>query len=229
VHTFQVENLAAELKEIHDDLTIKTKNFKEKSTLDCIKGCGKCCLSDQVEALPGEWLPLALDIATGRNNSYGSLEDLMEDALQNQSSHCVMYRPHPDNPEQGFCGAYAYRPIVCRLFGFSTTRSKHQKNELITCRPIKNNYAEFFFKQNIDLSSDHVPSNSEYWTKVHSLFAMHPTLGISVSINKALAIALEFIGLRSNYEKKSDKNNSNIPSKTPIEEISDLPQNPPGL
>lgn len=220
MHTFQVENLAAELKKIHDELKLKTDAFKKKSTLSCIQGCGRCCLSNQVEALPGEWLPLALDIATGQNTSYGNLEYLMDKALENQSSICVMYRPHPDRLDQGFCGAYTYRPLVCRLFGFSTTRTKYQTRELITCRSIKSTYGKILANQDLDLSPEKVPSNVEYRAKIDSLFAMHPTLGISTSINRALAIALEFVGLRVRYEPAPIQNRY-LFSKTPREGTSD--------
>ena len=196
--TFDVETLLEELQLIHDDLRGKTENFKKTSTIDCLRGCGQCCLSNQVEAFPGEWLPLAIDMALGKNHFFGSFEDLLEQATTQATSACVMYRPNPHDPAKGYCSAYQYRPLFCRLFGFASTRTKHGQRALITCRKIKEHHADVFAKD-LDLSPETVPSITEYQQRVESLLATHPTLGQFVPINQALAIALEYVGLRQFY------------------------------
>jgi Fe-S-cluster containining protein len=47
---------------------------------------------------------------------------------------CVLFEPDPTHPGRGRCGHYAWRPSLCRLFGFAATRDKYGRLRLAACK-----------------------------------------------------------------------------------------------
>jgi Fe-S-cluster containining protein len=119
--------------------------FVAASKLSCPPECGACCNSPEVEATTVELLPMAealvaeeradevlaaLDAALARGVSGAGLGEPVP-------SRCVMYRPDPADAARGRCGAYAVRPLICRMFGFGTRRERTGRTELVACRVMR--------------------------------------------------------------------------------------------
>lgn len=198
MNRFEEMKVIEELKHVHQELDTKTQSFKQETRMSCLEGCGKCCISKNVESFPGEWVELALDVASGKNTSFGTLDELLAKAQKEVANPCIMFRPDPTHHDKGSCGAYDYRPIVCRLFGFSTVRMKNNARTLVTCRQIKALHTDIV-QRDLNLLPEKVPSNEEYRGKIENIVTMHPTLGTLLPINKAIAIALEFVALKLYY------------------------------
>ncbi len=186
-------NLAQEVMAIFKEVDEKTNSFQKSSGLNCLKGCGRCCLSNQVETTPGEWLPYALELA-----KTNQLEAVHSKLQETSDPICSMYKPNPEDSGKGFCSVYHHRPGICRLFGFSTIKNKRNLRELLTCRPIKDHHSEIFTSP-LDLSPEEAPSCHEFQGKIDGIFAAHPSLGVSMPINQALSTAIEYVALRLAY------------------------------
>jgi Fe-S-cluster containining protein len=218
-------DLAQEVMAVYQELDKKTESFKESSGLSCLKGCGRCCLSNQVETTPGEWLPYALELA--KTNQL----DVVHSKLQGTSSQsCLMYQPNSQNFAKGSCSVYPVRPGICRLFGFSTLKNKRGLRELLTCRPIKE-YHSKILDSPVDLSPDKAPSCHEYQGKIDAIFAAHPALRMRMPINQALSTAIAYVALRLGYHNEAIEPEARGPAsirntlqKRPLESPLHLPK-----
>jgi uncharacterized protein len=100
--------------------------------LACPPGCGACCLSPEVEAAPEE-LAYWADEWVRRGSAEATLARLS--ALESAgSSTCVLYEPSSSDGRSGRCGAYAWRPLICRLFGFAARTNRLEQKELVVCK-----------------------------------------------------------------------------------------------
>ncbi|WP_332912948.1 YkgJ family cysteine cluster protein [Algoriphagus boritolerans] len=121
------------VRKLFQKLEEESRQFHAESGMGCISGCGFCCVNPDVPASPLEFLPLAFDLY-----EKGIAEEIANQlALQDQLGNCVVYRPQKDDPTKGFCGNYANRGLICRLFGASARRTKYGQKELITCKILK--------------------------------------------------------------------------------------------
>jgi Fe-S-cluster containining protein len=107
-----------------------TARLQHASGLACPPGCGRCCLSPDVEASEVELRPLARELWE-RGEAERWLAVLAERA---GDARCVLYEPDPADPARGRCAHYALRPSVCRLFGFASRRDKRGRLELAACK-----------------------------------------------------------------------------------------------
>lgn len=100
--------------------------------LACPPGCGACCLSPEVEAAPEELTLWAEEwVLQGRAEAtLARLETLEAEGIPT----CALYEPSSADGRDGRCGAYAWRPLVCRLFGFAARTNRHEQKELVVCR-----------------------------------------------------------------------------------------------
>lgn len=122
-----------QIEELYNKLQIEQSNFNESAQITCLAGCGKCCNNPEIEISPLEVYPWALDIIkNGESEKY--LKILSEAA----SNICVFYRFDPNNHNNGNCGNYQFRPLICRLFGCSFLPDKFGKMRPILCKLIKN-------------------------------------------------------------------------------------------
>lgn len=99
--------------------------------LACPPGCGACCLSPEVEAAPEELALLAQEWVR-RGEALALLERLATLETEGRRQ-CALYRPSSEDGRQGRCGAYAWRPLVCRLFGFAARHDRRGRTELVVC------------------------------------------------------------------------------------------------
>lgn len=98
--------------------------------LACPPGCGRCCTTPDVLVAEIELVPMAEEILR-RGEERAWRERLV---ARGEDRRCPVYEPSPEDPMQGRCGLYAWRPLVCRLFGFSARRDKRGQAELAACK-----------------------------------------------------------------------------------------------
>ena len=158
--------------------------FEQASGLSCVSGCGKCCTYPNVEASPIEFLPWAFHLFLN-----GEAEKTIIQLKKNQSATCIIYKPL-SIINQGRCGNYKYRGLICRLFGFAANTDKYGNLRLATCKIIKDGQADNYNSTAEAINKGlYVPVFTEYYMQLNQIDF---NLGnIILPINKALKIALE--------------------------------------
>lgn len=112
-----------------------TRAFAERAGLACPPGCGACCLSPDVETTAAECLPLAEALAAD-----GRADEVLAELARRRAAgdpRCALYAADPRDERLGRCTAYALRPLVCRLFGFSGRRDRTGATALVSCRTLR--------------------------------------------------------------------------------------------
>ncbi len=109
--------------------------FKVQSGLHCPSHCGACCFSSTVECSELEMLPLAFELVRLSQAD----EWYARAGLNDSVGRCAFYTSQDGN---GRCHFYAYRPLVCRLFGYAGNNDKYGRLRLITCRVLKEDYSD---------------------------------------------------------------------------------------
>jgi Fe-S-cluster containining protein len=158
--------------------------------LRCPHRCGKCCQSRKVYATVLECLPLAEYLY-----SIGDEEKILaeiEEKIKDDDGGCILYRPDRDNPDHGRCSNYAFRPLVCRLFGIALRRNKFNKKELSLCKVIKG-----MSKVSIELIAEEdstFPTFPVYQDSFMGVASLHPGIGYQAfPINSAIKQAVEYL------------------------------------
>lgn len=62
--------------------------------------------------------------------------------LAHSSTTCPMFRSQGKG--RGTCTAYATRPVICRVFGFSARLTRQQSREAYMCHVLKEQFAHVF-------------------------------------------------------------------------------------
>jgi len=157
--------------------------------LHCKTGCGACCEDPEIETTVAEVLPLAAYLW-----SQGSAEKILEDIRQNSSKGiCVFFQPDPIHKGHGRCGVYAYRPGLCRLFGFAARQDKHGQRVLVTCRVIKDSQPQECNRTQEELHKGlQAPLLSTHAFAVSNIDPAHGQE--LLPINEAVSVALEKTG-----------------------------------
>ncbi|HEY9672003.1 MAG TPA: YkgJ family cysteine cluster protein [Waterburya sp.] len=167
-----------------------TDTFLVTTQLHCPSGCGWCCTSPDVEATPLEMLPIAFELFRR-----GEGEVWIERTTREQEiKTCLFYQPNPLIPDQGRCQAYAMRPTICRLFGWSTATNKSGQPELIACTRHKALMPEVVACVAAAIANGlEAPNMAALSQQVANL---DPELGRQrMPINQALRVALFRVGL----------------------------------
>ncbi|MFH1855748.1 MAG: YkgJ family cysteine cluster protein [Candidatus Omnitrophota bacterium] len=164
---------------LYDKLDEHIERFKAVSGLKCIEDCGLCCGKSNFEATAMEFMPLAVDLWIRKEISPW-LEKI---SLLEQGGPCVFYKADASVGE-GKCSVYSFRPLICRLFGFSARTDKYGKRLLITCGCMKKAHP-LEYKQSQGVAFQNIiPRMSDYSIQA-------PTLGKQIPINEAAKTALE--------------------------------------
>jgi hypothetical protein len=176
------------IERLYGRLDQEIKAFQSTSGLHCLSGCGHCCTKPDIDAAPLEFLPYAFDLFLK-----GQAEIMLE-KLQNETSPiCMIYAPlSVENKSNGYCGKYAYRGLICRLFGYGATRDKFGQLRLATCKLIKEAQAEQYERTVEELKTGlEIPIFSDYYRRLAQI-DMH--LGTTMMpVNKALEEAIEVV------------------------------------
>lgn len=176
-------------------LDLHAASFRAASGLECPAGCGRCCVSAEVEATVLEMLPAAF-----RLQRDGRLERTLAE-LESLPATCVLCLPQPAPPARGHCGLYDHRPLLCRLFGFAARLDREGARALSSCRLIRAAEPERTARaeQAVRERRVVVPVMGDYRMK---LYGIDPSLGARpLPINLALAQALEMVGLESRHRR----------------------------
>lgn len=181
----KVQNILALFHQLDQDIS----SFSRATPLRCKTGCGHCCENPQIEITVLDALPLAYHLwQTG-----GALRAL--DALERTPRpQCFFYQPSAEVRGNGRCAVYAWRPLLCRLFGFSARKNKHGQRELVTCRIIKQTFPADYEKAAGHVRAGHaVPVIAQYAARLADI---DPALGQKLyPINDAFIRAIRWAGL----------------------------------
>ena len=177
---------------LFEDIDRQTEAFSKQTTLRCKAGCGACCENPDVETTVVEVLPLAVYLW-----SHGlgpcKVEEIRSKISQGA---CVFFEPAPNASGQGRCGIYAYRPGLCRLFGFAARKDKYEKQAFVTCKVIKENQP-YECKRTQEQLIKGALSAPLLNAHSFSVANIDPVLGRKLMfINQAIEIALEKVGFR---------------------------------
>jgi Fe-S-cluster containining protein len=169
-----------DLLEFYKELELVFSEFQKTNELSCPEGCGSCCLYPEIEASPVEMLPMAAFLIK---------ENKAEEFLSRLEGHpqrCVAYQAQSLTGEKGTCGAYQYRPTICRMFGVAGVSSKDHSTKYSICGKLK---AEKFKEVQRLESERPAPPMMHEWT--HKLLRFDPdVLAKRQPINLALKEAL---------------------------------------
>lgn len=185
------------VRKLFQELEEESRQFHAESGMGCISGCGFCCANPDIPASPLEFLPLAFDLY-----EKGIAEEIANQlALQDQLGNCVVYRSQKDDPTKGFCGNYANRGLICRLFGSSARRTKYGQKDLITCKILKKEKKATFELTVSRINSDlEIPMATSYYTQ---LADVDEYLASQYPVNQAILMALELV-LRFKFYEGTD-------------------------
>lgn len=174
------------VQKLFEKLDAEINTFQNQTHLKCQSGCGKCCTKPDIEASPLEFLPWAFHLFL-----YGEAENMLEKLKVKTSSICHIYNPLTIlDSSMGNCSNYAYRGLICRLFGYGANTDKYGKLRLITCKIIKEEQSENFINASISIDKGlPVPIFTDYYMNLSQIdFKLGQLI---LPINKALIMAIE--------------------------------------
>jgi len=184
-----------QLFEVYADLERQTAEFKKRIGIECLRGCTFCCATAKfVEASIFEMLPLSLHFwEEGRAPEVlEKLEGIHPEAP------CILLNPKPPDERSGGCSYYRFRPLICRLFGFSATVDKNGRPFIALCAPLKELHSGIAERVNQKIRED-LPFAlmPDFSRKVAMI---HPQLGQEkYPVNIALLEALELVGQKIRF------------------------------
>lgn len=184
-----LQELEFQVLEVYRDLDLAVARFAARTGLVCPRGCGHCCLSEEVEATVLECIPLAFELFRTFQ-----AELILQRLLENgDERRCILYRS--DYTEAGLwgCSQYRHRAVVCRLFGFAGNRDRHGTPQLAMCRVMKEQPVPVAAVVPAVGEDAAMPLFSDAGLRITSL---HPGLGTArMPINSALREALQKVGM----------------------------------
>lgn len=203
------------LIEVYNELDSIISNFKNTLKIDCIKYCSKCCgtSAKNIEVSVFELIPLSIHLW-----QKGEADNLLEKLSQiDIEAPCALYNGEYSPQFGGGCSIYTWRPLLCRLFGFSAVLNKQGKPVVSLCKQMKviDSTLENRVQKIVDQGLE-VPINSYFAQKVALI---NPFLGQPrYSINEALKLALETVGYRLALIKGfgNDSTDDNPPKHPPF-------------
>jgi uncharacterized protein len=167
----------------------KTQVFCKQTGLKCKDGCGACCESPNVETTVTEALPLAVHLWS-QDDAARVLEEIRS---RDSKGPCVMFEASAFNKGEGRCSVYAFRPGLCRLFGFAARKNKYGTQELMTCKVIKEEEPQDCAKAQEALA--HGLEGPLLTSHAFDVANIDPSHGRTfMPINQAIAQAIEKIG-----------------------------------
>jgi Fe-S-cluster containining protein len=162
--------------------------LREKTGLQCLPDCSKCCMKSDIESTVLEFLPVAYHLY--QTETYAAVLDTIESQTENI---CVFHNPFR---KEGQCLQYPYRGLLCRLFGYSVRTDKHGVFTLITCKEIKKTIKNYPF----DKTLEYAPRIADYYLK---LYGIDPHLAVRyLPINQSIKKALEIVLMHFQFRKK---------------------------
>jgi Fe-S-cluster containining protein len=200
-----LEDKVLQVEAFYAKLDQDLADFQTVAKYGCISGCSKCCHAPHIEATILELLPLAFYLY--KENTAEKIYDKLEQGTS--SSLCALYEPILTGSRKGACSEYPYRALVCRLFGFSFTRDKTGKPNLLTCKDIKTEHTEAHEVITTKAQDGlEVPMASNYYTLLTDI-DYHLSLK-SYPINEAMRLAIEMVLNHFHYCEPARENYKNV-------------------
>ena len=191
-----MEKIISEIQSLYNELDKDIQNFKFLTGLNCISRCGFCCYSQKVETTILSVYPLANSLFQKNLGEY-----FIEKIELKKDKTCVFFQLFDDSIGfGGNCGEYEFRPLICRLFGFSGILNKNNEPIYSPCKIIKNHMTQ----ENLNRLSGFVQSIKIPIMRNYSLrlSQISPLLTQKeYPINEAIKIALEKIGYWFQFSK----------------------------
>jgi Fe-S-cluster containining protein len=188
-----------QLSEVYADLERQIAEFKRGAGIECLRKCALCCTTAKfVEASILEMLPLSLHFW-----EEGRAEEILEKLEGiHPEAPCILLNPDPSDEFGGGCSYYRFRPLVCRLFGFSATVDKNGHPSVVICKPLKKTDNGIPDRINERIREGlPVPLMPDFSRRVAFL---HPHFGQEkYPVNIALREALEIVGRRIHFLKST--------------------------
>ncbi|MEB8346233.1 YkgJ family cysteine cluster protein [Flavobacteriaceae bacterium KMM 6898] len=181
-----IESRVMAVEALYSQLEQEISKFQSHTKLQCVTGCGKCCTKPDIDASPLEFLPWAFHLFL-----MGKAEETLETLKERTTTQCFLYNPVSLlGGNNGSCGQYKYRGLICRLFGYGASMDKMGQLRLATCKIIKEGQQENYQKASEDIVNGlHVPIFTDYYMNLSQIdFRMG---NIIVPINQALKMAIE--------------------------------------
>ncbi len=176
------------VEKLYKELQQAISQFQAETKLHCISGCGQCCQKPDIEATVLEFLPFAYHLYV--NDKAFEWLDQMEN--RQHDTHCALFHPLHVNQQKGMCGEYAYRGLICRLFGFSASVNKYGQPVLSTCKIIKTEQAAAYQNANEAIQEGlSVPVMRNYYSKLTTID--HRLTEKLYPINQAILHAIETV------------------------------------
>lgn len=181
------------LAKIYHDLDTSMMRFRQKTGLNCIKGCGRCCENVYVETSVTEVLPLAAELLR-RNTAHFWIKRFSRRPDEGQ---CPFYHKDPVRPGQGRCRIYHLRPLICRMFGF-VLKKKKDAVEVLTCADMKKAFASQYAKANVLINRPQRFPRADHYRGRISEIALEEDSRL-YPLSEALERAVHKLDLESRY------------------------------
>jgi Fe-S-cluster containining protein len=180
--------LVSKVTDLFAGIDKKVAEFQLRSGLRCPKMCGVCCPTGDVQTTILEMLPAAQEILCRGAGTFW----MDRISAQDPSRLCVFYQTRPAPEASGHCELYAWRPAVCRLFGYAAIRTREEKSALAVCKHLKHTAPDDAAAAMARATE--APCFTWYGTQIYGL---DPVLGSKIlPINMALRHAIERMGLQ---------------------------------
>lgn len=181
-----IRNLAFEVESIYKESQNSFSSYQSSQKLNCLTGCGKCCLSTQIQSTILEMIPTALYLHDQKraDQIYDAL-----DLVDTENSICIFYQKHSEDGHLGKCTNYDLRPSVCRSFGAAAVKNKMGEKVASVCKLIKEKYPQEYAQMNLS----EAPVIGEFARRIITL---DTNLGLKLyPINHALKKAIEKVSM----------------------------------
>jgi Fe-S-cluster containining protein len=182
-----------EIEGVFRYLDQEMKTFQDWSTLACKVGCGKCCNKADIEATVLEFIPFAFHL-----HDTEQADEWLEKLRNNAGDTCLILEPSKTGI--GLCSQYAYRGLICRLFGFTARTDKYGQRELVTCEVIKDGQADAYAGTVATIrAGGQIPVMNQYYMRLHAIDAdlgrdFYP---INEAIRRAVETVLHYYAYRN--------------------------------
>ena len=185
------------LFEVYADLERQITDFKRGAGIECLRRCTFCCATAKfVEASIFEMLPLSLHFW-----DEGRAQEILEKLEGiHPEAPCILLNPNPSDELSGGCSYYRFRPLICRLFGFSARVDKNGRPAIALCSPLKEFHSGIVERVDQKIREDFpFPLMPDFSRKVAMI---DPQLGQEkYPVNIALLEALELVGHKMHFRK----------------------------
>ncbi|MEW6526515.1 MAG: YkgJ family cysteine cluster protein [Spirochaetota bacterium] len=171
--------------QLYEEIETIISNVKSLFSVSCPNGCGQCCNTAcyNIEASIIEMLPLCVYLY--ENNSY---QFWLDKAFSNL---CPFYDSETLYNNVGNCAVYEYRPLVCRLFGFSFMKNKYGAIVPVACTTLQKQYTQK--KEMVGIHTSEFPQMSSL--SMQSMM-INPVNGERFPINEAFIKSMEYVILK---------------------------------